>query len=234
MAAPVLGVVLRRALGVGLRMAARALAARTSEQMRDAHPAAAWVVGGAVFIGAVPAVTALMAGLMLQVVVFGSLAAGAASIDRGATGWVRRAEIEPAMASVEAPGVWSWPVAGRITTPYGGCTVAMCPHWGIDIAAPAGTPVRAAADGVVAVIGWDPDGYGRYIVLAHGGDWRTLYAHLLLAAATRGDLTVGRAVGRGDPIGDVGSTGASTGPHLHFEVRRGGVFVDPTAALRGT
>ncbi len=231
MAAPVLGVALRRALGVGLRMAARALVARTSEQMRDAHPAAAWVVGGAVFIGAVPAVTALMAGLLLQVVVFGSLAAGTASIDRGATGWVQRTEIAPSMVGLEAPGAWSWPVAGRISTAYGGCTVAMCPHWGIDIAAPAGTPVRAAADGVVAAIGWDPDGYGRYVILAHGGGWRTLYAHLLLAAATRGDLTVGRAVGRGDPIGDVGSTGASTGPHVHFEVRRDGAHINPTRIL---
>ena len=89
----------------------------------------------------------------------------------------------------------------------------------------------AVADGVVAAIGWDPDGYGRYVILAHGGGWQTLYPHLLLAAATRGDLTVGRAVGRGEPIDGVGSTGASTGPHVHFEVRRDGAHIDPTRVL---
>ncbi len=233
MSAPALGVALRRALGVGLRIAADALARHVSEQGRDSHPAVSWVVGSAVFIGVFPALAALMAGLLLQVVVFGPLTAGAESIDRGATGWARQVEIEPSMVGVEAPVAWSWPVAGRITTAYGDCTVAMCPHWGVDIAAPAGTPVRAAANGIVAAIGWDPDGYGHYVILAHGEDWQTLYAHLRPEAATRVGLAVGGAVGRGDPIGAVGSTGASTGPHLHFELRRGGMFVDPMTALGG-
>ena len=228
MSAPALGVALRRALGVGLRIAADALARHVSEQGRDSHPAVSWVVGSAVFIGVFPALAALMAGLLLQVVVFGPLTAGAESIDRGATGWARQVEIEPSMVGVEAPVAWSWPVAGRITTAYGDCTVAMCPHWGVDIAAPAGTPVRAAANGIVAAIGWDPDGYGHYVILAHGGGWQTLYAHLQPAAMSGYRMTLRMVVRQTDAIGGIGRSGASTGPHLHFEMRRDGAHMDPT------
>ena len=153
------------------RMAVQTLARHTSERERDAHPAASWVIVGAVLIGAAPGVTALVAGLMLQVVVFGWLAAGAASIERGATGWVRRAEIEPAMGGVEEPGVWSWPVAGRITTAYGGCTVAMCPHWGIDIAAPPGTPVCWRSP-----MAWSPRSAGTRTVMGTTSSWPTAAA----------------------------------------------------------
>ena len=162
---------LRRAVGVGLGMAVQTLARHTSERERDAHAAASWVIVGAVLIGAAPGVTALVAGLLLQVVVFGSLAAGAASIDHGATGWVRRADIEPAMVSVEAPGVWSWPVAGRITTAYGGCTVAMWPHWGIDIGAPPGTPVCWRSP-----MAWSPRSAGTPTVVGTTSSWPTAAA----------------------------------------------------------
>ncbi len=231
MAAPWLGAVGRRLLRFGLRMAAQAIAARTREEMRDVHPAAIWVIGVAAVMGLLPAMTALLAGSLLQVAVFGPLFAGVAGIDRGPSGSLRPAESDSLIGSEMPPAAWAWPVVGRMTTQYGGCTVAMCPHWGIDIAAPPGTSVLAAADGVVAAIGWDPDGYGHYIVLDHGGGSQSLYAHLQSAKSSGYVTTLGMAVRRGDAIGGLGSSGASTGPHLHFEVRREGAHIDPTRIL---
>jgi len=89
-------------------------------------------------------------------------------------------------------------------------------HTGIDLAAPPGTPVYAAATGTVIFAGWSNWGYGNSIVLAHG-DKLTLYGHL-----SRINVSCGQKVGGGDPIGAVGSTGNSSGPHLHFEIRPGG------------
>lgn len=94
-------------------------------------------------------------------------------------------------------------------------------HEGIDIAAPRNTPVRAAAVGTVAAIGRDR-GYGRYVLIRHSGHLQTLYAHLNKVATA-----VGRRVTPEDVIGYVGSTGRSSGPHLHFEVRRNGKAIDP-------
>ena len=212
-------------------MAAQALIVRTREEMRDVHPAAVWVVGVAVVMGLLPAMAALLAVSLLQVAVFGPIVTGVAGIDSGSSGWLRPAEPGSLIVSAVPPGTWTWPVVGRMTTQYGGCTVAMCPHWGIDIAAPPGTPVLAAADGVVAAIGWDPDGYGHYIVLDHGGGSQSLYAHLQSAAMGGYRMTLGMAVRQGDAIGRLGSSGASTGPHLHFEMWRDGTHVDPTQLL---
>ena len=232
MAASWLGVAVRRLLGIGLRMAARALIARTREEMREVHPAAVWVVGTALVMGLLPAMTALLAGSLLQVAVFGSVVAGVAGIDGGPSGRLGPAEPDSLIGSEAPPGAWTWPVVGRLTTQYGGCTAAMCPHWGVDIAATPGTPVLAATDGVVAEMGWDPDGYGHYIILDHGGGWQTLYAHLQSATIGGFAVKLGASVRMGDPIGGLGSSGASTGPHLHFEVRRDGAYIDPTRVLR--
>jgi len=97
-------------------------------------------------------------------------------------------------------------------------------HEGIDFAAPYGTPVRATADGIVTVVGRDERGYGNLIELRHANGIRTRYGHL--SAFARG-LRVGRAVEQGETIGYVGSTGLSTGPHLHYEFLVSGRPVNP-------
>lgn len=96
-------------------------------------------------------------------------------------------------------------------------------HDGIDIKAPRGAPVRAAAAGIVVHIGWGR-AFGRYVRVRHGDDLETLYAHL---ARVPKSLKAGHRVTPEDVIGFVGSTGRSTGPHLHFEVRRDGKPLDP-------
>ncbi|KVO23279.1 hypothetical protein WJ74_33850 [Burkholderia ubonensis] len=101
-------------------------------------------------------------------------------------------------------------------------------HSGTDFAAQTGTPVNAAAAGTVRQVAYE-GGYGRYVVVSHGNGYSTLYAHL---SAVAGDVRAGAAVKRGQRLGAVGSTGVATGPHLHFEVRRGNVPIDPVVALR--
>ena len=231
MAAPWLSAIGRRLLGFGLRMAAQILAARMREEMRDVHPTATWVVGVAVVLGLLPAMTALLAVSLFQAAVFGQLVTSTAGIAHGTPDWRQPMESDSSITGEEPPRDWVWPVVGRMTTHYGGCTAAMCPHWGIDIAAQPGTTVQAAADGVIATIGWDPDGYGHYVVLNHGGGWQTLYAHLQPDTLSGYRITLGMVVRQGDAIGALGSSGASTGPHLHFEVRKDGVHIDPTRLL---
>lgn len=117
----------------------------------------------------------------------------------------------------------SWPVSGPVTSGFG-------PRWGtfhkgIDIGVPEGTPIHAAADGTVFYSGV-MDGYGNVILIDHGGGLVTLYAHQSQLIAGNG-----QHVSRGETIGLVGSTGNSTGPHLHFEVRVNGVAYDPLGYL---
>jgi murein DD-endopeptidase MepM/ murein hydrolase activator NlpD len=100
------------------------------------------------------------------------------------------------------------------------------PHLGVDFASPSGTPVRSVADGVVQFAGWQR-GYGNFIVVQHRQDKSTAYAHL-----SRINVRKGQRVDQGDVIGLVGSTGVSTGPHLHFEYRIRGVHQDPLNIAR--
>lgn len=102
------------------------------------------------------------------------------------------------------------------------------PHLGVDYAAPTGTPVRTIGDGVVSFAGWQ-NGYGNIIEVQHKGNQLTKYAHL-----SRIDVRTGQKVSQGDFIGAVGSTGHSTGPHLHFEFRENGVPQDPLEIARNS
>lgn len=127
------------------------------------------------------------------------------------------------------PGTWNVPLGGgyRLTARFG----AAGPWWesgrhsGLDFAAPVGTPVVAAAAGVVVQAG-TAGPYGRLVVVDHGGGTSTYYAHLSSSSVTAGDRVAG-----GQRLGAVGATGNATGPHLHFEVRVGGVAQDPERFL---
>ena len=131
--------------------------------------------------------------------------------------------------------ILSWPmVGGRVTQPFGPTDLLLEPplgkyahfHTGIDIAAPFGTTVMAAAPGVVVAVGHSNVGYGNYVVIGHGGGIMTLYGHLLET-----DVVVGNTVARGQRIGLEGSTGWSTGPHVHFELRVNDAVIDPMPYL---
>lgn len=130
-------------------------------------------------------------------------------------------------AVARGSGVFSWPLQGRLTSRFGAIRRwgGGFRHTGIDIAAPHGTPVMAADSGEVIFSGWW-DGYGKALVIDHGKGRTTVYGHL-----SRIYLQVGNAVAKGQTIGLEGSTGYSTGPHLHFEVRINGTPVNPMPYL---
>lgn len=129
----------------------------------------------------------------------------------------------------------TWPMTQfQITQGFGPSDVALEPplgpyrhfHYGVDISAPLGTSVMAAADGVVVAVGHTNVGYGNYVVIGHGGGIATLYGHLLDTTVKVGDVVM-----RGQQIGHEGSTGLSTGPHVHFELRLNDQVVDPMPYL---
>ena len=95
-------------------------------------------------------------------------------------------------------------------------------HAGIDFTAPQGTPIYATADGVVNIAGNSGDGYGNHVTIRHGYGYETLYGHMV-----RVKVSAGQAIKRGEVIGWVGSTGKSTGPHCHYEVKKNDVKIDP-------
>lgn len=109
----------------------------------------------------------------------------------------------------------TWPVQGRLTQDFHSA------HRGIDIGVPVGTPIRTTLSGRVVYAGWNAQGYGN-LVIVENGPWRTYYAHL-----SEIPVNVGQWVQAGEVIGLSGNTGNSTGPHLHYEVRRNGVPVHP-------
>ncbi|HLE62255.1 MAG TPA: M23 family metallopeptidase [Pyrinomonadaceae bacterium] len=124
-----------------------------------------------------------------------------------------------------------WPVVGKLESgfggrrnPFGGGGYEF--HSGQDIDAPPGTPVVAGASGMVTFAGWQ-NGYGQLVVIDHGGGLTTRYGHL-----SHIDVDLGRVVSRGEFLGKVGSTGRSTGPHLHYEVRISDEPVNPLQYLR--
>ncbi len=117
-------------------------------------------------------------------------------------------------------GVFGWPASGSITNSYYGY------HPGIDIGGWLGAPVLAADSGHVVVSGWDNTGYGNMIVVDHGNGFQTVYAHLQSYY-----VEPGGDVSKGQQIGEIGSTGNSTGPHLHFEIRQGTIQRNPYGFL---
>ncbi len=125
----------------------------------------------------------------------------------------------------EIPNGWPVERSRVVVTAEFGVPRGHSRHEGIDLAAPAGTPVRSTADGRVIVA--EKDGrYGRTVVIDHGDGYRTRYAHL-----KKIETSEGRRVERGELIGRVGKSGNASGTHLHYEVLRNGVPVDPRAFL---
>lgn len=140
------------------------------------------------------------------------------------------AKIQAAQASSSSsgtpssnPGGYQWPVSGPVTSPFGWRWGRL--HEGIDIAVPSGTPVHASAAGTVIYASW-MEGYGNFVIIDHGGGIATAYGHNTSVA-----VTVGQHVDQGQVIAYSGSTGHSTGPHVHFEVRVNGQAVDPLGYL---
>jgi murein DD-endopeptidase MepM/ murein hydrolase activator NlpD len=123
----------------------------------------------------------------------------------------------------QGSGSLIWPVNGPVVSPFGMRWGRL--HAGVDIAVPAGTPIRAADSGTVVLLGWT-GGYGNYTCISHGGSLSTCYAH-----QSRYATSMGASVSQGQVIGYVGCTGHCFGDHLHFETRVNGVPVDPMGYL---
>jgi murein DD-endopeptidase MepM/ murein hydrolase activator NlpD len=123
-----------------------------------------------------------------------------------------------------------WPVRGRITSSYGyrrsPFNGARSFHSGLDIAAVRGTPIRAAMSGRVSSVGYD-NTFGNFVVITHQAGYRTLYGHM-----DSYNVRSGAYVNAGDQIGEVGSTGQSTGPHVHFTVYKNGATTNPRKLIR--
>lgn len=127
----------------------------------------------------------------------------------------------PGLGVSKNPSGFIWPVHGAVISGYGPKDDGLY-NDGINIAAPRGTPVAAAADGVVAYVGNDLKSYGNLVLIRHSGGMMTAYAHLSSISAKKG-----MAVGKGQIIGTVGATGAVPASQLHFEIRRGSKTCDP-------
>ena len=128
----------------------------------------------------------------------------------------------PDAGSVAASGNFVWPASGGISQGY-------IPgiHRAIDISNRGGGPILAGDSGTVTAAGWDSSGYGNRITIDHGNGFVTLYAHMSAL-----QVSVGQTVEKGAVIGQMGSTGRSTGTHLHFEIRSGGALLNPLSFLQ--
>lgn len=129
--------------------------------------------------------------------------------------------------NIQGTGSYIWPLPGYLPGSAYGWRLhpilgVMKFHAGEDIGAPSGTPILASDSGTVVISGYNAGGYGNYVTISHGNGRVTLYGHMTSRAVASGDV-----VTQGQVIGYVGSTGMSTGPHLHFEVRVNGVTTDP-------
>lgn len=156
-----------------------------------------------------------------------------AALERRAGGSIQRVKwpvgegtdwIDPTLRRQRSGGMIR-PVAGRVSSRFGHRLHPILGfgrlHRGVDFAAPAGAPIRAAGDGIVVASGWN-GGYGRQVRIAHAGGLQTSYSHMSAIAAAAGER-----IRAGQLVGYVGSSGFSTGPHLHYEVIAGGRPIDP-------
>ncbi len=140
--------------------------------------------------------------------------------ESGAPATPRSRPTTPNAGTVTATGSFAWPASGTITTSFSWY------HPGIDIANRAAPPIIAADSGTVITAGWDGTGYGNMIIIDHGNGYRTRYGHLKAIY-----VSVGQTVQRGNAIGQMGSTGRSTGTHLHFEIYKVGTRISPLSVL---
>ena len=140
---------------------------------------------------------------------------------------IARKKIEQELNSFDGVYFSVKPVSGVITSRFGSQeSIRYSAHKGIDIGAPNGTPIKAAADGTVTCASYTAGGYGNLVVISHGNNIETYYGH-----ASKIYVTKGQKVSAGDVIAAVGSTGRSTGNHLHFEIRKNGNQINPQIYL---
>jgi hypothetical protein len=140
---------------------------------------------------------------------------------------------EPDSISTVSTGTFIWPTEGVITQGFGHTSFSQSASWyggsghtGIDIANTTNTPIHAADGGTVIKSGWMA-GYGFTVVIDHGNGYESWYAHM----AQQPPVSVGQTVSQGEYIGPMGATGYATGPHLHFEIRKGGYYLNPLQYL---
>ena len=145
-----------------------------------------------------------------------------AALEKEQSAIIARLQGSPAPGPTQSSGgPWIWPVSGPITSPFCERRSYEACHPGMDIAVPTGTPIHAAAGGRVAIAGW-VGGYGNYTCIQHSASLSSCYGH-----QSSIQVSVGQTVSQGQVIGLSGSTGNSTGPHLHFEARINGSVVNP-------
>ena len=140
------------------------------------------------------------------------------------TGAERRMAALPSLTLEFDSNHFTWPVSGSISSGYGPRRGRM--HQGIDIQGPVGTPIAAAMGGIVTFAGWDNGGYGYRVDVTHANGYMTRYAHGQQVLVNKG-----QRVSQGQVLMTRGSTGRSTGPHLHFELRHNGVALNPATIL---
>lgn len=172
-----------------------------------------------------------MLALVLAPPVAAAAPAGPATLPTGedavplGMGLAAPAALPPAPAYVDSSLAPDLPLQVPLSSPFGWRADPMGAggrfHAGVDLPAPAGSPARATRAGTVVFAGW-AGGYGNMVAIDHGGGWRTRYAHLARLLVYAGEFVAAGAV-----VGTIGSTGRSTGPHLHYELRLHGAALDP-------
>jgi murein DD-endopeptidase MepM/ murein hydrolase activator NlpD len=154
------------------------------------------------------------------------------TLHAGTVLFIPGAKLDPVNLQEINGDLFIWPVSGGyITSPYG---YRRSPfggarhfHSGIDLGSPQGAPIKAAMSGRVSFVVYDDPTFGNYVVISHHSGYRTLYGHMSVVR-----VKTGAYVGTGQRIGDVGSTGLSTGPHLHFTVYKNGRTVNPRSLMK--